>query len=217
MVQAQSDTMHKVHRHELGADITSLIKQFLNFNNSFSIYTPVYYVSYRYHFKNNKYNFRFGVGRNFNSTETKPFFIDGKEQTYRNNNSQISLRMGFEKTYDISSKWQVYYGADIRPTYTKIVNKATGTLGGYIQGNRSSGQILSLSPLLGFRYNLSKGVSITTETSFSWTMDKSFTQKTFISSDSQVFPEKQADRKFWATNYSSGFTQPLFLIFSIDL
>ncbi len=209
----QTDSIIKKHKHELGADITGLFKQFFNLNAN-SYYSPIYFVSYRYHLK--KSNIRFGVGGEYTKKFLGPFTVNGEEKAFYLTQSNFSFRIGYERISELSKKWQVFYGIDFRPTIAKYDNPSNYSNAGYINGSTSTSNNFGFAPLLGFRYRISTRLSIITEASFSFNIEKTSSQKTYISQDPVNYPSIPNGKKITATNISATFSSPIFLILVAD-
>jgi len=214
-LHSQSDSLPNKHKHELGADVTGLLKQFFFNNYNAPTYFPAYYISYRYHLK--KTNIRFGLGAQYSNRQSSPYLINGEEKTFSNISSSFSFRIGYEKFSELSNKWQAFYGVDFRSSTSSVNNQAHFSNAYYINGSISATQVYGIAPLLGFRYRISKRVSILTETSFSFNLEKTWSQKTSISMDELNYPPLNAAKKIKATNYSANFIQPVFLILAVDI
>lgn len=215
---SQSDTVAKKHRHELGADVTGLLKQFFNFNSdpyNYNTYTPTYYVSYRYYLKNA--NIRFGIGGSYYKNSTPTYTINGQEKTLFNMQNNLSLRIGYEFKSELSKRWQVFYGADFRPTFSTMNNQAQYANGGYINGRSEEIDTYGIAPLLGFRFRLSNRVSITTEMSFSLNYTHAGYYNTFISVDNSLYPDMLNSKTINNSTISASFAQPVFLILTANL
>jgi Outer membrane protein beta-barrel domain len=213
---SQTDSLNKKYRHELGADITGLLSQFFYTNNS-NYYSkiPLYFVTYRYHLK--KSNLRFGIGGTYNKQSINGYKINGEDKVFYNSQTNFSVRLGYEFVSELSKKWQAFYGIDFRPTIINADNQAQYSNGGYINGYKSKSTVYGFAPLLGFRFRINDRVSITTEASFSYNIEKKLSQKTYISLDNNVYPYIPNDKELKNTNIEASFSQPLFLILTVKL
>lgn len=214
---SQTDTTKKKHNHELGADITGLLGQFFNLNSS--MYgrpeSPVYYVTYRYHLK--KSNIRFGIGGSYYKNSINGYKVDGEDKVFYNTQTNFSIRLGYEFVSELSKRWQAFYGIDFRPTISNLDNPVQYGNGGYLNGSITKSTTLGFAPLLGFRFRINERVSITTETSFAYNINKSSSQKTYMSQDITIYPYMPNSKVITTTNISSGFSLPLFLILTVKL
>jgi hypothetical protein len=217
--QPAYDSLPKRYRHELGADITGLIKQFMMYNNNGQLssnpYVPIYYVTYRYHFK--KANIRFGIGGEYSQSSVPGYAINGQEKTFTRTFSGFSARIGYERTSELSKRWQAFYGIDFRPTISKDHNQAQFSNAGYINGYITESTTYGLAPLLGFRFRLTSRVSLTTELSFTAYYGESSRQSTYISQDDRLYPPIPDGQKMISKTISASFSQPTFLTLAVDL
>jgi len=216
---SQSDSITKQHRHELGVDITGLLSQFFNFNNSNNNFyykpSPTYFITYRYHLK--KTNIRFGIGGTYDKNSISSYKVNGEDKTFYNSQTNFSVRIGYEFVSELSKKWQAFYGLDFRPTISNADNQAQFSNGGYINGYKNEATVYGFAPLLGFRYHLNDRVSITTEASFSYNLQYSSNQKTYISQDLSTYPYLPNDKAVKTTSISASFNTPLFLILTVRM
>lgn len=216
---SQSDSIYKKYRHELGADITGLLEQFFNLNYSNGMYytppVPTYLVTYRYYIK--KSNIRFGVGGNYNKSSVPGYTINGQEKTFYNTSNQFSFRLGYEFVNELSKKWQAFYGLDFRPSFANTTNETWFSNVGYLNGYINKTTTYGLAPLLGFRFRINNRVSLTTETSFTYNIQKNTYQRTYVSLDQNLYPSIPNDPVSKSETASAGFSQPLFLVLTVNL
>ncbi len=214
---SQSDSIKNQRRHELGADITGLLSQFFNLNNSTNYYapSPIYFITYRYHLK--KSNIRFGIGGTYFKNSMSGYKVNSEEKIFYNTSTNGSVRIGYEFVSELSKKWQAFYGLDFRPSISNNDNQAQFSNGGYINGYKNKATTYGFAPLIGFRFKINDRVSITTEASFSYNIQNSSSQKTYLSQDLSTYPFIPNDNTIKTTNISASFNQPLFLIFIVNL
>lgn len=217
---SQSDSLKRTYRHELGADITGLLNQFLNFgsaNTNTNYYTPLptYYLTYRYLLE--KTSVRFGVGGNYSKNSISDYQIDGKDKVFYNTYTNVSVRIGYEFVSELSKRWQAFYGLDFRPSIFSQDNPASYSNGGYINGFKNASTTLGFAPLLGFRLRLNNRVSITTEASFSYNIQYYSKQRLFLSQNTSLNPYLENEKVIKTTNISASFSQPLFLILTVKI
>ncbi|HTB06725.1 MAG TPA: hypothetical protein VK806_07190 [Bacteroidia bacterium] len=163
--QPNKDTIKiKQHNNEFGINATGFLRQFLNFNSSTT--PPVednYYITYRRHFSCG--NLRVAIGADFsNSNIPSPYTTDSNK--YNNNSYSIHFIIGWEFYNNLSKKWQVFYGADFRPSIAYSKNDAQYWSGGYANGIETKTQIYGFGPFVGFRFKLSRRLSLLTSTSY---------------------------------------------------
>ena len=108
---AQSTTGQKdekVYDHYIGAQIGPLIMHLFNANaNSIGSGNP-YLITYSMNNKKTGWGIRIGVG--YNSTTNANAVAAGLNTT---NNTDMQLRAGIEKTFEITNKWTAGTGVDI--------------------------------------------------------------------------------------------------------
>jgi hypothetical protein len=205
----------KVYHNEFGIDATSFIKQFFDFNTSAfgNEYTPTYYLTYRRHFKYG--NIRFAIGGSF-SNYNQPDEYTGDTNKYYYHSYSVNARIGWEFINELSKYWQVFYGIDFCPSYSYIKNDGQYFNAGYANGYEDKSQIYGVAPLLGFRFRLSKRLSISTETSFTlnWEKDSSKNYYTPVSSQYPSIPTVINPKT--KKTYSS-YAQPISLFFTFDI
>jgi hypothetical protein len=113
--QAQEQPNPATYHNEFGIDATAFIRQFFNPDQqNISTYEPVYYLTYRRHFKCG--NIRAAIGGSFQSQEIPSAFADDKNE-YEQHLHTINFRIGWEFYNNLSKRWQVYYGLDFRPGF----------------------------------------------------------------------------------------------------
>lgn len=210
----------KIYRHEIGADITGLLKllviqNFIPYNQIVINYAPIYYLTYRYHIK--KSNILFGIGGLYSSRENGPFVIDRVENNIFSIESNLSLRIGYERVFELSRKWQTYIGIDFRPTIIRSSSPIGYYNFGYVEEQFKSYNIYGIAPVIGFRYRLSKRVSILTEMSIAFNLESQSSKSSYYSADLKLYPNKPDLKAVVKTNYMASFLQPIFLVLTFDL
>jgi hypothetical protein len=209
-VFAQQDTATRKPQHpnEFGIDATGFLKQFLNLNTSGSgaeLYSPTYYLTYRHHF--GYANLRIGIGANFDNYNIPAYEPNDLNKYYFVSNS-LNAFIGWECFTNLSKHWQVFYGADFRPSLDYYRNDNQYSNGGYATGSETQSQIYGVAPFVGFRFKFSKRLSILTETSYAvnWEQDVNKTYYTPMPGATLPAPTpvNQTTTKFF-----SSFTAPL--------
>src|SRR6187402_3256959 len=110
-VQAQDSLRVKPRRHEVGVDLTSFIKYYVNLSSgTFQAGTSPYYVQYRFHLKYGN-NIRAGIGGSYYDAEISSPYMDDQNK-YKNKQQSLNYRLGFEHSENISARFQVFYGID---------------------------------------------------------------------------------------------------------
>jgi len=153
--QEENKTSFKNH-YQLGLNISSLVKSLSNKNNPRLIQEI---ISYKY--VREKVTFRAGIGGVFQKEI-------GDDFGSSINRHSLAIRMGFEKQKNISKKWQYYYGSDLK---YKRFNE--DTFNDFLGENISKLNRLSLSPLLGFQFQLTPHLFLQTEASINFYYEKS--------------------------------------------
>lgn len=215
-VSSQTDSTRLQHRHELGADITGLLSQFLNLTSSTSLRPmPTYIIGYRFYFQNA--SIRAGIGGSYSKNPVTNYRVNDEPRVFYNAQTSYSFRIGFEFVKELSKRWQTFYGIDFRPAIYSIDYQAQFSNGGYIVGNKENATTYGFAPLLGFRYHLNSRVSLITEASFVYFIQNSNTQKTYLSQELSQFPFKENDKVIQSTTTGASFSQPLFLTLAVRL
>jgi hypothetical protein len=211
----QDTTKTKFYRTELGIDATGFIKQFLNFGTTQypEYYNPTYFITYRCHFKVG--NIRFAVGGNYSDHDINPISdLDSNKYHYRS--YSFDTRIGWEFITKLSKRWQVFYGLDFKPSYTYTKNDATCWNGGYSNGNENNSTNYGFSPLLGFRFNVTKRICISTEANFTILLRQTESRKYYIPVTSTNPPKPDVKSPTYK-EITTSFNQPLSLFFTFDL
>lgn len=203
----------KVYGNEFGIDATGFVKQFLSFNQQAGnpAYSPYYFLTYRRHFKS--LNIRSAAGGSYAANEIAPFFsVDSNSYNYFS--YSVIARIGCEFFTDLSKRWEVFYGLDLRPGFFYTKNDASDWDNGYANGIETKTQVYGIAPLLGFRFRLIDRLSISTETSFSINLQNELNRHYFTPVASQ-YPALE-DVVNPGQKLFTGFEQPLsvFLTFN---
>jgi len=214
---AQDSTKIKKRNNEFGIDVSGFIRQFFFVNTSqFGgdyYFQPVYYLTYRRHFK--KSNLRFGIGGDY-SREKIEASLPTDINKYERYEYAITARIGYEFFNDLSNRWQVFYGLDFRPIINYSKNDAPYWNGGYANGRETFSVTYGLAPLLGFRYKILKRLSLSTEGSFTVNYQNSWDRKYYIPVDPQTPPmpdeKSKTDGKIF-----TGFSTPIAVIITFDI
>ena len=208
-------TTKKVYHNEFGIDATSFVKAFMAFGNTQSNYysDPAYYLTYRRHFKSG--NIRFAIGGDYSYEQVMnsntPDLHDYFWTTY-----SYEIRLGWEFCEELSKRWQVFYGLDLKNSYTAQKKDATSFSISYAYGYNDISRIKGAVPLLGFRFKLTNRLSLSTEASFSVNyLDHSFSY--FFTPRSALYPTIPEvitpRRKVTFTT----FRQPVFIFITFDI
>jgi len=160
---AQNDSLPK-HKNEFGLDVTGTIRFFTKFQNTSDYnYVPTYYLTYRRYFGPG--NIRFGIGGGASDQEQPSPYGDSAIYNYISNS--LDTRLGWEFKSDLSKRWQVFYGLDLRYTIRSIKNEAVAFNGGYAIGVESHANVFGVAPVLGIRFKINERICLLTEANFS--------------------------------------------------
>ena len=206
----------KKHLNELGLDMTPFIKFYLNFsgNGSFN-YQPNYMLTYRHYFK--KGNLRSAIGGNYYYSESSsPYNGDTLNLKFFKKQSSFELRVGYEFFQNLSRRWQVYYGADLRTSYFYQKDDAPYWNGGYANGIENISKGLGLAPVLGIRFKMSRRVSLITESSFLIQYSESSTQRYYLPVTNS-YPLKANDTKTKNRSFGTIFNYPISLVLTVKI
>lgn len=217
--QVKTDSA-KVYHNELGVDVTGFIRlispvvQGEYYGQYYYLNPPTYFLTLRRHFKCG--NIRAGIGGGFTRRDVKNYYNTADTKKYVSLSHSISTRLGWEFTNEISKRWQVYYGLDLK--YSKQYNNSNGYYfnADYITSNESTSQTYAVSPLLGFRFRLTNRLSLTTEACFAVNFDSYSSKRTFTPT-SNLYPYKDNEVTPRTNSITSSFTQPMSLILTFDI
>jgi hypothetical protein len=217
--QVKTDSV-KVYHNELGVDVTGFFRRFFPvvqteyYGQYYYIEAPIYYLTYRRHFKCG--NIRAGIGGDFSRRDVKNYYNTDDTKNYVSLNQSISTRLGWEFTNELSKRWQVYYGLDLK--YSRQYYNSNGYTFSidYTSSYENNTQSYGISPLLGFRFKLTSRLSLTTEACFSVNFDNFTTKRTYTPTSS-LYPYKNDDVTPRTNSIYSSFTQPLSIILTFDL
>jgi len=133
--------------YQIGLNIGSLINSLTNEGDISN-----FQEAFTYKYITTGGTFRFGLGGAYQ----KKIGEDCSNSDL--NQSNFSIRLGFEKQKNITAKWQYYYGGDFKFNAFNLDNSTFD-----IQS-----QTFSISPLLGFQFRLTSHLSLQTETSINF-------------------------------------------------
>jgi len=195
VIQAQSEKETK--KNEIGTDLTSLIEQILNFNQSefFTPYSATYQLTYKRHFK--KFSVRMGIGGNSFSRERDSQVSDEK---VKSSSQRFNYRIGIEKQMNLGKRWRFFYGLDFRQFISNSSNDFNYQNAGWRHGNDRKRNTIGFSPFFGIDFKISKQISIQTETNFiAYSLKSSNQPKITQISDNPLTPmpstEKEIDNQ----------------------
>lgn len=216
---AQDTAKTKQHLNEFGIDATGFLRQYLNIGNYTQYpeyYNPTYYLTYRRHFSCG--NLRVAIGGDFYNDQIPSANypnIDSANKYYDKGNSFYAA-IGWEFYNNLSKRWQVFYGIDLRTTLTFEKNELESEDGEYTSGYDSRTQIYGVAPLLGIRFQLTKRLSILTETSYSINTETDYSDNFYTPLPGAFQPPPKSTSQKTTKTYSS-YYQPLevFIDFTI--
>jgi hypothetical protein len=213
---AQTDTTTR-HHHELGLEMTTFLRQFL-YNPGTdplgSYYSPKYMFTYRYHFRQS--NLRFGIGADVSDIERPAGWYNSQPgETYHIRSSDVALRIGWERYQELTRKWQVFYGIDLRPAWVSYQTDWEYSSGGYNFSLERTETHWALAPLAGIRFRLSPRFSILTESSFALDRAVSNVQRSATPQTPDYPPIEKETIK--TTSFSTTFQAPLMVVAAFDL
>jgi hypothetical protein len=204
------------HLNEFGIDVTGFLRQFININTSSfpsEPYSPTYYLTYRHHFSCG--NFRIGVRADFNNSTIPPQFPNDSNKYYLKTYS-LNAFIGWEFYTNLGRHWQVFYGADFRPSLTYYENDYENSNNYYVEGSETQAQIYGIAPFLGIRFKLTKRLSILTETSYAinWEQDMNKTYYTPLAGATSPAPTPVNQK---TTKMYSSYSAPLSIFITFAL
>ena len=211
---------NKVYHNELGVDVTGFFRRFFPlvqmdyYGPTYYIESPDYYLTYRRLFKCG--NLRAGIGGDFSKRDVKNYMNTLDTKKYVSLNHSIAARLGWEFTNELSKRWQVYYGLDLKFSQQYYNNNGSSFNTEYTVGYESTAQNYVISPLLGFRFKITNRLSLTTEACLSVNFENSEYKRTYTPTSS-IYPSKSDDISPRTNSISSSFTQPFSIILTFDI
>ena len=149
----ESEKSNKSFQYQIGTDLSPLFRNLFKPNADSFLDAPHIFI-----FKSIKNNraFRFGIGGN-------------RKQEISNDNSDdkilqssLRVRMGFEKQKQVSKKWQINTGADLKFSIFKFDDNNNNSF----NSNNNDSKSFGVSPLLGIQFQLTPHLFLQTEASF---------------------------------------------------
>lgn len=170
-------------------------------------------MTYRRHLKSG--NIRFAIGGSYSFEKLKSP-NPSSPQEYVDHRYSYDARIGWEFTNEINRKGQVFYGFDFRPSYNYYKNDYGNQNAGYSNGAEEKSQIFGFAPLLGFRFKLSKRLSLVTEANFSVNYQER-TSRRYFTPLSNLYPQIPDDSAPKTFKTYTSFNSPLFIIITFDI
>jgi len=149
----QSDEVEsssKTFQQQIGTDLSPLFRNLFKPNSSSLLDAP--YIFILKSFRNNR-AFRFGIGADIRNEISKDNSEDKLLQ------SSLRVRVGFEKQKQVSKRWQINTGIDLKFAASKFDNNNNRSL-------NNDSKSIGLSPLLGVQFQLSPHLFLQTEAAF---------------------------------------------------
>ncbi len=190
---------------QIGVNTTFFFKQFLNFSQNNTIAVSPYVLTYKLISPRN-HAFRMGVGGTYsNKKET----FENTGQLPRTTNAySLDFSAGYEYRMPLSDRWLCFFGAD---AVTDLVSSK-------VIATDPSDEVTTITKtteyggamVVGIQFNISKRISLFTETSVQFTNSKSSFESTFLNNPG--FNSKQVTRET-----SVNFVLPTSLFLAINL
>jgi hypothetical protein len=160
--QATDQKDDNIYDHYLGAQINQLVMHLFNSSaNSIGTGNP-YLITYSMNNKKTAWGLRIGIGAN--SINTSSANTNGTTTT---NNNDVQLRVGIEKTFEITKKWVAGTGLDVVFNYNN--DNATNTQSLYDTTTITTKTMVATyggGPFVKLNYHLSSKILLGTEFSY---------------------------------------------------
>ncbi len=193
------------YRHQIGVNTTFFFKQFLNFSNNNAIAVSPYVLTYKCISPKN-HAFRMGLGGTFNNkTETN----EGSGQPPRKTNAYtLDFSAGYEYRQPLSERWLCFFGAD---AITNLVSsKVIATDASDEVTTITKNTKMGMAMVIGIQFNISKRISLFTETSVQFANTNSSFESKFR--NNPIFNSKETTKET-----SVNFVLPTSLFLAINL
>lgn len=200
-------TAHAQIQHQIGANASQFVKQFITPNNAGLSNNNPYLVTYR--LLTPKINYRLGLG----GTSTFLNEDNGPGQFQRNtDNSAINARIGVDFKKEITKHWFIYYGVDLTLARSKNVVTTTPKGGQFISKTvvTRSSKANGAAACLTFEYRLNDKITMFTEANLNYSRGRSLEKV-----DNPDFPNSSTESTTRSGNFI--FNAPISLFFSIIL
>lgn len=193
------------YTNQIGINTTFFFKQFLNFSDNNSIAVSPYVLTYKLISPRN-HAFRMGIGGTYsNKTET----FENTGQLPRETNAySLDFNAGYEYRMPLSDRWLCFVGADgvTDLVSSKVVaTDPTDEVTTITKTTEYGGALV-----VGIQFNISKRISLFTETSVQFTNSKSSFESKFLNNPG--FNSKQVTRET-----SVNFVLPTSLFLAVNL
>lgn len=203
----------KVPKHELGLDLSTFVKYYLNFQGGtgYSARTP-YMLTYRHY--GLKRNLRAAISIGY-ETSDNPSPYNGDPTRYHKQQGDFMGRFGYEWYQDLNKRWQVYYGVDLRCSYSYMKNEGQFYNAGYIYGYEGATVAAGVAPVLGFRFRLNDRLSLLTESSFLIQYSNNWNQR-FNKPVTPAYPVLEQEVKTISSSFGTSFSAPTLLVLAVS-
>lgn len=195
-VEKSSETF----QHQIGTDISPLYRNLFKPNLNVNSFLNTSYILILKSSKNSR-AFRFGIG----GEVKKEISDEGSNEDILQNSFRI--RMGFEKQKQISKRWQVNTGIDLKFANFKFDDSNNNSF-----YNRSKS--FGISPLLGVQFQLTPHLFLQTEASFNLFYATSSFESNFDVITPNPFPTLPFSRDF--KNFGGNITIPNALLLVVQ-
>lgn len=199
----QDDADATKYRNQIGVNTTFFFKQFLNFSDNNTIAVSPYVLTYKLISPKN-HAFRMGVGGTLsNKKEEQTGQLPRKTNTY-----SLDLSAGYEYRQPLSERWLCFFGVDAVTSLVSSKTVATDPSDEVTTITKNNGY--GGAAVLGIQFNISKRISLFTETSVKMMSSKQTFKSTFLSNPG--FNTEQS-----TTETSVNFVLPTSLFLAITL
>lgn len=193
------------YTNQIGINTTFFFKQFLNFSDNNTIAVSPYVLTYKLISPRN-HSFRMAVGGIYsNKTET---FENTGQLPRKTNAYSLDFSAGYEYRIPLSDRWLCFTGADAITDLASskvVATDPSDEVTTITQTTEYGGDLL-----VGIQFNISKRISLFTETSVQFTNSKSTFEAKFLNNPG--FNSKQVTRET-----SVNFVLPTSLFLAINL
>ena len=147
--------------HDINVNTTFFIKQILNFSST-SLEISPYIVGYKF-FPVRNHGLRFALGGSFNKSTQSPdsTFVQISKV------SEVDYRVGYEYRKFFGKRWMFFAGVDFINSFTVNYTKVNSSTDIITTSNNTWS--IGGGPVIGIQINISKRISLFTETAFYYT------------------------------------------------
>lgn len=194
----------------IGVQLNGLVRELFNLNGSTSsANNNPYLLTYSINSRKTGWGLRLGIGYNYNFFSTN----DGITQT-DNNINDLQVRLGVEKTVQLSQKWSAGAGIDLvlnnnDDHTTTTINSSPGSPGD-VTDTKTNTMTYGGGPQGWLRYHITERVLIGTEASFYYTTGNE--KKSIVVTSGGIGGSNQPDQNNMVSQGSFNSPIVLFLI-----